>query len=187
MKSLIVLCIVLLFSSIALGLDSEAVQKNYSWAISPNGISAQRVALASRDMNTAVVNTLTTSNAVFITLEDGTYGVDFRFRILGGAENSTDVIEHYVYASSTSGGDDFWIHIATHTITQGQQNYSGTTNYFADTISDANWVWYHASVPVCPVNSIAFEPMETFGFMRHLFIVSSLTSGHTVYVDCRRW
>jgi hypothetical protein len=187
MKKLFVMVMMLVLSSFVFGAtEVQVYQKIFPWELSSDVIIRAHTLLdPATGLSAASVAALDTNDTISIELADGTFGVDFRFRVKSGHENDVDVIEHYVRATSSDGADH-WIHVATHTITLGTQVYSADTN-FVDTIVDTNDVWYHSLDPVCPANSIAFDSFETFGFRYHLFICTSLCTGNIIYIDYRRW
>ena len=180
---LIVLLIASIVSAIA-PIRTEQVDIQYVWQIGTDVISGQQAALSATAMYDVNIQELADANKIIITTSVESGGIEFRFRITDGNENDSDQIEVYSRCSSTS-GNDYWIHEATLTILQGQQE-AETGYYFADTITDSNNVLW-VSDTASPVNGMGKFACQTFGAKQYLFIASSLYDSDKIYIDYRRW
>ena len=133
------------------------------------------LAVTARD-NTSVVN-LAAAKKVIWNVPIGTAAAILRFRF-DGSNNDSNVIE--VYASK---GADYYTRMATLTVLQGQQDWSG--GEFGDTITITNEEWGHGIRLDTTTDEIGRLLFNTGGFDRFLFIVSTLAAT-TVHIDIAR-
>jgi len=139
-------------------------------------ISSQQAALAVDARDHASVEALVDAKKVIISPDDGTTGLEIRFRGDGGDETQ-NVIQLYAEA-----GEDYYTKIATLTLTEGLQE--AATGKFIQNISESNGNWMSPRLSLNVADHIARYYILTHGYSKFLMIASTLNASN-IYVDLR--
>lgn len=140
-------------------------------------ITSAQAALAVTARDNVSVDDLAAIKKVIWRPDQGTAAAILRFRV-DGTEDDAPVIEMY-----GAKGADYYTRIATLTLAQGTQDWSG--GHFVDEITLSNEAWAHGIRADSVTDEVGRVVFNTGGFDRFLFIASTLTVT-TVHIDIAR-
>lgn len=162
---------------------AEGFVSQYKW-VTEGAITEQYSdgsALGNEERSELAVSAIATAKRVLFTVVNGTVAVEIRFRS-DGNEDDENIAELYA-----SAGADHYTRIATLTVQQGLQLYSGSI-YFCDQMAatNKNWLTKAEVIQTKPAdNHISRFVLNPHGYSKFCIIASTLLTS-SLYVDVRR-
>jgi len=159
---------------------THKVSPHTGWFCAGN-ITSEEAALDVDERDVTTAEALTSTKTVIITPPGSPTGMLFRFRADGSAD-----VDSKLELYAARGKNDYYLRLATLTITTGTQDTATSTIHFIDKIVATNEETLfdgEEGAGTSNADYIDHYYIRTFGFDRFLFVCSDLDST-TVYVDC---